>query len=357
MTVDLTPPDTIDATGAVDVSDSLSGWLSSLDPGATVTLPDRASYRLDWGLQIGSNGHSRSHPALPARDCPPGLTIRSDGARLFTDRISKTVDGTIDPRLRNGLPLVAVYRADDLTLAGLQLDHARRAGASYDATREDWPCLRIIGGTNVTGTDLLLQGAPGDAVAVNAVVVGGNGGDLYQCEHVAILDSEIRTVGRHGASLQGVYGFTLARTNCHDIERFTVDAELFASRDAVDVVLSGLTGSVGGLGLAQVLAPASAVTDRWTITACDFDLGHLHVTAGTVGTHPLDRQRKSMTITENRSRDPRPRTGRKPLIFVGRFDDVTITGNRDRVGRADRALQLNRCGGTISTDGNDWSPT
>lgn len=354
--IDLTPPDQIDATGTTDVSDALSGWLTSLSPETTVTLPDTAQYRLDYGLRIGSNGHARSHPDLPAVDCPPGLTIRGRG-RLFTDRISKNgPDGTIDPRLRNGLPLLLVYRAQALTLDGTLLDHARRAGASYDATREDWAGLRLVGCAGVHATGITVIGAPGDAVAVNAVTVGGNGGDLYQCEDITIADAALRTVGRHAVTLQGVYGFALARTYTWDIPRFLVDAELTANHDAVDVRIADGTGSSGGLGLAQIQAPATSAADRWIIERNTYTRGHLHTVAATVGTRPLDRQRRQFEMRDNTSTDRDPRRGTKPLVFVGHYDDVLVTGNRDRLGRPDRAVRLNACGGTIDVEtGNDWS--
>jgi hypothetical protein len=360
MTVDLTPPDTIDATGTDDVSDALSGWFTTEVPdGATVTLPDTAQYRLDYGLRIGSNGHARSHPDLPDRPCPRDLRIRGN-ARLFTDRTAKRwrlPSGGVetDPRLWNGLPLLLAYLPDGLNVDGLLIDHSGRAGGKYDPNREDWACVRLVGARHVDLVLVTLQGAPGDALAVNAAVVDG---DLITCEDIALGGSQLRTIGRHAVTLQGVHGFTLAGNWVHDVNRFVLDAELQAGRDAVDVTIVGNRGDCGGLGFVQVKAPARALADGWTVDDNRFDRGHLTSSFGTVGTRPLPRNRARLRFTGNRSDDPRARSGRGPLLFVGHYDDVTITGNRDRCAHPDIAVRLNQCGGTIdTTTGNDWSPT
>jgi hypothetical protein len=329
-------PPTIDATGVTDVTDPLNRWLatdtSDGRPGAPNRIVLNGTYRVEYGLSLGSSGHDVANPLLAAYERDDVELDLTHATLLQTD------SAVVSPRKRWGVPLVTVYRGDDVTVRGGNLVGSNWFG-QYSRPREAWHGVDVDGATDLHLDDLRIAGVWGDFVYVNHA-------GRTPSRQVALDGGRYQRNGRQGVTINSADGLEISGVEFRDVQRMLFDHEPGRNGALANVDIHDCTGASGNLGYLSVHpAPVSPLHDL-TVRDNRLDHGHFRVDVDASGV-----QREHFAFTNNTSDAGGPYDRKAPLIQVGGpgagFDGVTIEHNRDEGSASTAAVSVSSSTGVI----------
>jgi hypothetical protein len=331
--VDVPVPPAIDGTGRTDVTQLLSGFLQRLPPGAVVSFPNDARYRIE-GTVVVNNAHD--------------VTIDGHGATFFA-----TTDGSGVLPGRGAGPrahwprLRAQWRirgGSGVTLRDMKVQGANpKGGATADAfvpALEGQAGIAIQRAAGVTIDRVHINDTYGDGVWIT----GGS-------SDVTVRGSTIERIGRQGVAVVNGRRIVVEGNRLGGISRSVFDLEPAGRATADDVRLRD--NDVGDYGNFLLAAGGGgpAVNDV-LLEGNRVDGGHgISVFAGIA-----TQRRSGYRIVDNTgtgSVRPVPGTDRPGLIQLANLDRVEIRGNRQRVDGVP-AVSLDRvC--AVTVEGNDFA--
>jgi Right handed beta helix region len=322
---DVPVPDSIDRTGATDVTKELNDLFAGLAPGSTVVFPAGGRYRVEGVLQLLDRSN---------------LTIDGNGSTFFA---LTTGSGATPPNsgYRRYWPRrrehFAIRRSVNVTLRDLTVHGANaNAGATpqaYVPALEGQAGVSIAKSTNVVLDSVRIEDTYGDFVWI----AGGS-------RSISVRNSTMVGSGRQGIAVVNATGVTVEDNDIREVARSVVDLEPAGRAVANSVVVRrNRVGNYRNFLLAAV-GGGPGVNQTW-LHDNQVDGGNgVSVAAGFWA-----RQRRGLHILNNvgtaGTRAP-SRTAHNGLIHRGmiqltNLDGVEIRGNVQSVGGAP----------AVSTDG------
>lgn len=288
----LEPPTSIDTSGDTDVSDSLSRWIATSVPDGTADAPTivrlAGTFRVEYGLDIGSPGTDIAHPGLPAsekRHVEFDLTHAVLQQRDPTP-FSNTNGVIVEPRKRWGVPIIKIVGGEDIRIVGGTLVSTNGNGV-YSVQREPWHGVTVVGTQGLRLVGLHIEGVWGDFVYVN------HRGSVMSSAVLIDGGTYVRN-GRQGITLNAVRGLEVRGVEFRNVQRMLFDHEPDLRGGATDVSIHDNVGGTGALGYLNLrplvrtpLGPISIVRNR-------IDAGHFKVFAGAGGVN-----RTGFVFTDN----------------------------------------------------------
>jgi len=297
-------PDSIDASGAADVTIALNQFFATVPDGATVELANHGRYRSEGVLRLSG-----------LRD----VTVEGNGSEIFAQTDGRGAAAPAGykghwPRLRQH---IAIRGANGLTLRDLSIRGPNERGG-YVAALEGQAGISVARGGNVLLDHVTIAHTYGDGVGVSGASTG-----------VIVRDSTFDTIGRQGIAIVGGTDVTVERSRFTEIARSVFDIEA-AARGTVRTVhlRDNDVGSYGNFLLAAGGAGPD-VSDIW--------VEHNRVSGGNgiaVFAGMPRWLRHGLHIVDNTSTVPGRQvqgTSRAGVIQLDQLDGVEITGNRQPV--------------------------
>ncbi len=218
----------------------------------------------------------------------------------------------------------------------------------YDASRENWHGFRIGGVYDFEVKNCTIDHHPGDLMYFNRSVLSAtvlpNGQTAsinanIQGERIVVEGNLLRWCGRQGVTLNGIAGdgvtdgsglhFRFNTMNA--IGRFNFDSEPFSSSYLNEVLIEYNSFDVGNLGFMNQSLPRFARAGNVVVQYNFFSDGHMTFTCGTLNAATTPRNR--FVVRNNTTAAPpgnavfNKTAFSKPLIHLGQWTDITITGN------------------------------
>jgi hypothetical protein len=346
-------PASIDPTGATEVSDALNAWIAhgTADgtPGAPNRIVLRGTYRVDYGLSLGSSGRDRAHPDLPAYTRNhvvldlTGAVLRQSDPTPFS--VVPGLETVIEPRKRFGVSLLTLAGGSGVTVRGGTLLGSNRFGR-YSYFREPWHGVEVIGSDHLRLEQLRIEDVWGDFVYLNHR-------GRTPARDVVLAGGYYDGNGRQGITMNSVDGLEIANVEFRDVQRMLFDHEPGRNGSLAHVDIHDCRGSSGRLGFVNFHpAPQSPLHDV-TIRDHHLDQGHLRVNVDAGGS-----QRRNLAIVGNTSSAGGPYDRNAPLIQIGGpnagFDGVTVQHNRDVGAGTSPALAISPASTNVVTTPNDF---
>jgi len=289
-----TPPESIDATGAVDVTEELERFIAGVPDGSVIELPREARYRIESTLTITARHH---------------LTIDGNRAALFAtsegdrNRAHVRIDGGSDLLLRE---LIVVGSNPD---AGLGDD-------AYREEREAQHGFELAGTTRVELDAVAVTDVYGDAVYI------GPGSDGTWSAQVWVHDSIVARTGRQGISVTAGRDVVIERNHLVETRRATIDLEPnLPPQGARNIHI--LDNTIGPGRLLFVAAHGNGPVDDVVIANNELRGRSLTISV----TPPVGSRRTNFYVIGNTSNKP---ADRSPLRFV-RIDGVVVRDNNQHL--------------------------
>lgn len=289
-----TPPESIDATGAVDVTEELERFIAGVPDGSVIELPRGARYRIEGTLTL-TGRHD--------------LTIDGNHATLFAtsegdrNRAHVRIDGGSDLLLRE---LVVVGANPD---AGLGDD-------AYRAEREAQHGFELAGTTRVELDAVAVTDVYGDSVYI------GPSGDGTWSAQVWVHNSLFARTGRQGISVTAGRDVVIEHNHLTETRRATIDLEPnVPSQGARNVHI--LENTIGRGRLLFVAAHGGGPVDDVVIANNELRGRSLTISV----TPPAGSRRTNFYVIGNTSDTP---VDRSPLTFV-RIDGVVVRDNNQHL--------------------------
>jgi Right handed beta helix region len=311
--------ETIDATGASDVTAALQALIDRTPDGGVVQLEAGGAYRVE-GTLVMEERHR--------------LRIEGNGARIFATTIG---DGS-----RSHLRIIG---GSDLVVRRLEIRGANaQAGLEEDAYVPDLEAqhgIRIEGATDVELDRVRVSDVYGDFV-----YLGRHLEDDRWTERVWIHDSTFARSGRQGISVTGGRDVVIEHNTITDVRMATIDLEPHPSFGAENIHV--IENRFGPVRLISIAATGGGRVDTVVVARNTLRGQALRLIANP----PDGTRRQRYWIVDNTSDTPANRT---PLRFAD-IDGIVVTGNRQAVAGAGEALVelLHTCG--VSIGGNDIKP-
>ncbi len=346
-------PDTIDHSGATDATDALNAWIATGTDDGVPGRPNRivlnGTYRIEYGLSLGSSGRDTAHPGLPSYTRDHVIVDLTNATLLQTDSTPySVVNGTvIEPRKRWGIPILSVYRSEGVTVLGGRLFGANRFGR-YSAQREPWHGIDITGAASLRLDGQRIEGVWGDFVYINHW-------EKTPSHNIVLANGRYERNGRQGVTVNAVDGLEIAAVEFRDVERVLFDHEPGRNGAMTNVDIHDSWGTSGKLGFMSIHpTPLSPLHDI-TVRNHRLEQHHFRIDVATSGT-----QRERLTLTNNTSLAAGPYDRRAPLIQIGDknagFHGVTIQHNRDMVAESTPPIAISPRSTDVVTEPNDFTP-
>jgi hypothetical protein len=324
-------PDTIDRTGATDVTDALTTFFAGLGPGATVELPANGRYRVDGTIVLTNRRDltvdGRGSTFFAVTD-GSGVTPPRGGQRAGWPRLRQQW------RIRGG----ANITLHDFTVRGANANGGATTGA-YVPRLEGQAGIAVQRATGVTLDAVHVTNTYGDAVYVTG-----------RATNVMVRNSTLERTGRQGVAVVSAQHVTIADNVIRDVARSVFDLEPPPRAVVRDVHLQGNRVGAYGNFLLAAGGAGPGVGDVW-LQANQVDGGHgVSVFAGVTrqartGFHILD----NAGTGEAR---PAGGTGLRGLLQLVNLGQVEVRGNHQRVAGVPAVSADRVCGLTLS--GNDF---
>ncbi len=290
-------PDSIDATGATDVTTELRAFLASVPDGGVARLAKAAMYRVE-GTIILRNRHD--------------LALDGFGATFFTTTRLSAQHGHL-----------WIDGGTNVVVRGLTIRGANPNGGTgedaYDRDLENAGGIRITGTLGVELADDTVTDVFGDFVYV------GRAEDRTWSEDVWIHDSRFARNGRQGIAVTAARRVIIEDNRFDQLRRSTIDLEPNTRSSGVEDVFV-LDNKVGPGRLRFIASHGGGPVDRVVIAR-----NTLKGQAITVDVKPPDQDRRSGFYVVGNTSDTA--SGRAPMKFV-RVDGLVVRGNvqpvRDR---------------------------
>jgi hypothetical protein len=308
-------PDSIDASGARDVTKALNTYFAGLADGSTVELADHGRYHVEGVLRL-VNLH--------------GVTIDGNGSELFADTDGSGVVAPAGrykahwPRSREH---VTVQDAIGLTVRNLSIRGPNQQGG-YTAALEGQAGFAIYKSSRV-----VLDGVSVSRTYGDGVYVAGAAHD------VTIRNSTFDTIGRQGVAVVNATNVVIERNRFQKIARTVFDLEPAVPRWVITSV-HARDNDVGDFGNFLLAAGGAGpnVSDVW--------LEHNRVTGGrgiAVFAGMPRWLRHGLHVVDNTSTvDGKqvPGTSRTGVMQIEEIDGVEIRGNQQPVASGVTAVSL-----------------
>ena len=242
----VSPPASIDADCKTDVSSSLQAWLRSLPPATTVTIPRRACYRVDKGIELTE---------------PRGLTIYGGTFR----------DDTVAPSGHSkGSPVFTVLGGSRVSLEAMHISGSNRGG--YHARLAFAGGIELEGTSQATIRGVIFTDTFGDGITLAPLRGGANhnsGRILAPAVDVTVRDVTVTGVGRQGITMASVSGALLTDVvvTRPGLDTFDVEADQ-PNEGARNVTIDGCAASGGLLFFANGGAGSGKSTGNITVENC-----------------------------------------------------------------------------------------
>jgi hypothetical protein len=242
----VSPPLSIAADCATDVSESLQAWFGSLPPTTAVMVRPGACYRVGEGVEL---------------DHPQGLTVYGGTFR----------NDTVAPAGRSkGSPVFTVLGGSGASFEAMHI-----SGANHGRYH---PGLAFAGGIEIEGTaHVTIRGVTvtdtfGDGITLAPLRGGANhrsGHILAPATDVTVRDVTVIGAGRQGVTLASVSGATLSDVVVTDpaLDTFDLEADQ-PDEGARNVTIDGCTASGGSLFFANGGAGSGRHTGDITVEHC-----------------------------------------------------------------------------------------
>lgn len=320
----VSPPASIDATGATDVTAALDDWIAATPDRSTITLAADARYRVDGVIQIRNRR---------------GLVIEGNGATIVAPddgASSEPTQRSLAGKWPRNRRHIAISGSTGITVRDLVIDGPDTEG-TYDPALEGQAGFVIGGSTDVTLERVAVREVWGDGVYVG----GGSAA-------VRIVDSTFDTIGRQGVAIVNGSDIVVERNRFDRVARSVFDVEPVRRWKVEQVTLrDNAVGEYGNFLLASGGGGENVTDVRLEGNEIDGGRG-LTVFAG-VARSP----RRGLAIVGNSSDVVgNPAEGTSAIRIVN-YTDVEIRDNRGRVEPDAIAITLNAvC--EVVIDGNEW---
>lgn len=226
-----TPPASIDATCASDVTDALNRWVRSVPNGSLIYFSPDACYQLEGTLLL-----QKRH----------GLTIDGHGALLRAKTLGAGVRPTpvwmADKLWPRGRKHILVYDSSDVVIANLRIQGPNRGGpGTYRSSLEAQHGIEFAVCDRCAAWSNTISHTYGDGVSVG-----------YGSERVTVMDNVIHHTGRQGLTVDAAKTVMLARNRLDYIGRSAIDLEPGRGGvvDTVVVHQNQIGGNVEGVVIA-----------------------------------------------------------------------------------------------------------
>ncbi len=346
-----TAPATIDASGATDVSDALSWWIATQTASGVPGTPNRivlnGTYRVEYGISIGSSGHDAAHPGLPPYARNDVIVDLTNATLVQTDPtpFSSRNGVVIEPRKRWGVPVISLYRTDGITVHGGHLLSSNTLG-KYSSQREAWHGVDIIGSSDVRLEGLNIEGVWADFVYINR-------SSKTPSRNVVLVNGLYDRNGRQGVNINAVDGLEIAGVEFRRVQRTLFNHEAGRNGSMVNVDIHDCTGSSGALGFLTIIATPLSLLHDITVRNHRLSQGHFRIDVEAGGT-----QRDNITLTNNSTAATNPYDRPAPLIEIGGpnagFNGVTVQGNHDLGSGSAPALVISPLSTGVVSAPNDF---
>jgi hypothetical protein len=351
----LEPPTSIDTSGDTDVSDALSSWIATSVPDGTAEAPTivrlAGTFRVEYGIDIGSPGTDIAHPGLPASE---KRHVEFDLTHAVLQQRDPTpfsnVNGVIvEPRKRWGVPIIKVVGGEDIRIVGGTLVSTNGNGV-YSAQREPWHGVTVVGTQGLRLVGLHIEGVWGDFVYLN------HRGSVQSADVLIDGGTYVRN-GRQGVTLNAVRGLEVRGVEFRNVQRMLFDHEPDLRGGATAVSIHDNTGGSGGLGYVNLRPLVRTPLGGISIVRNRIDSGHFKVFAGAGGV-----TRAGFEFSGNATAATDAFTGgylhRTALITVGGegagWSHVVVQGNHDHGLAQVPALAISAGSTDVVTTPNDF---
>jgi len=324
-------PDSIDATGATDVTDALQSFLDNVEDGSTIQMHAGGRYRVDETLW---------------------LVGRHD---LEWDGSGATIEATTEVatnRRNISLSDSTWIRIHDLTIRG-----TNPAPSTFDEAHQFEHGIWIDGGSDIEIAAVAIENPRGDCI-----YIGDGDGSLAWAERISIHDSTCKAPGRNGIAVVGgrdvrieSNAFEAVGLHVVDIEPNRVDgrggteeARPVQGAANVAVLENGITGPVPGYFFA---ANGWGKIDGLIVRNNELAQAPLRITV-----QPLPESgfiRTGIIIQGNRSDTAYDAADDAAMRFT-RTTDLTVRGNLGPLTGAGSALVEIRESCRIDVGGNEY---
>jgi hypothetical protein len=282
-------PDSIDSTGATDVSAALNTWLASVPDGSTVVFKAGGTYKMKVALQLAS----RHNLVLEGN----GATLKSAGGY---DQLSSLIvlghkyggswTGTCSGIVIRDFNLVGTSPSPGKFISGKEGQHG----------------VEIEDSSNIEISHITVSAVYGDAIKVG----GSSNG-------VRFHDSHVYSVGRNSVTVTMGQNVT-AEKNVFDHSGYCVwDIESnYSSEHSSNFIFRNNTAGTWGNAFGAAVGIAGSQVSGVTVTGNK-------VTGGTLLTVINLARRQNVTFTNNTSTV----SARGPVLQLAHIDGLTVTGN------------------------------
>jgi hypothetical protein len=313
----VTVPNTIDDTGATDVTNALQSFIDQVDNGSDVQFQHDGSYRVEGTLFVTDKT----------------LTFDGEGSTFFA-----TTRGTLERSLwwvSSGGGLI--FR--NLTVRGAN-PYNGLSNKAYNPALAKQHGFRIEGVDGIELDHVTVTNVYGDFVYV-ARYAGIPSTDVW------IHNSTFVSSGRQGISLIATDGVIIEHNSFSEIRRGTIDLEPDGPNQS-DTNIFVLNNSVGSGRLLFIASHGKGPVDGIVVSG-----NRLHGHSLTVDDVPPTGERRENWIVTNNTSDTI--SDQRPIRFVD-TDGLLVSGNTQPVPAAVPSVELdNDCGAQIT--GNAFGST
>lgn len=350
-----TVPATIDATGTTDVTDALNTWLATNTadgvPGAPNRIVFNGTYRVEYGLSIGSQGHDAAQPGLAKYSRNDVIVDLTNATLVQKDSTPYSVVNKVvtEKRKKFGVPIVTVAPSQRVTVLGGHLLGANQFGR-YSAQRESWHGVDITGASNLRLDGLHIEGVWGDFVYINHF---NDHTIKIPARNVVLANGLYERNGRNGITINAVDGLEVAGIEFRLIQRTLFDHEAGKNSGMANVDIHDCSGMSGQVGFMTLVATKLSPLHDISVRNHHLVQGHFRIDVNAGAT-----QRENIRLTNNTTTATNPYDRAEPLIAIGgpnaSFNGVTIQGNHDLGSGRAPALAISPLSTRVVSTPNDF---
>lgn len=292
-------PESLDASGAMDVSDAMQAFVDGVPDNSRITFPTGSVFRLDRGISL---------------DDRHDLYFEGSGSTLLLNGCEVTDSAFLIGASEASSGIVI----RDFTFVGANADSGTTA--AYHLNCEFQMGVAIYQSSNIEITDVIIQRAYGDCV-----YVGGKGDPVRWSDNIWFHDSRCGPNGRMGVAVTAGSKVDVERVAFDAIAMFPFDIEPNdAGEGATNILFADNT--IGTYTLTSLFSPYFFIANGAGAEGAPVEnvtvSGNL-VTGGTLRANSQEPNRKNIAFVNNRSMVP----ARGPVLTFRYVDGLTVSGN------------------------------
>lgn len=284
----MSPPASIDATGARDVTAEMQAFLDGAADGMRIQLDPAARYRIEGTLAIKHR---------------TGLVLDGRGTQFFATTPGDRTRSQFD-----------ILDSNSITVCGLVIHGANPSAGTgpdaYVAALEAQHGFNVVGSQHVTIDGVTVTDVYGDFVYFG-------GGSRFG----TVINSHLQRNGRQGISVTNGQDILIQKNTISDTRRATFDIEPNVASDVIQRVRA--VDNQIGAGRLNLLSSAGAAA---TIADVSLERNHVMRTFAVDIATPTGSRRGRYAFIDNVATEPQG-TPQGAAILVSRVDGVVVTGN------------------------------